>query len=96
MKHYRLTPEAANDLEEITDFFAASDPQIADRLLDSLQEKCQKLAEMPDVGRSREELAAHLRSSHIGKYIIFYRVETEGVEIIRIIHGSRDIPRLFD
>jgi plasmid stabilization system protein ParE len=44
----------------------------------------------------REELAPNLRSSHVGKYIIFYRPEDEGIEVIRVIHGHRDIPKLFE
>lgn len=96
MNRYRLTPEAANDLDEITGFIAADNPQAAARLIDSLQEKCQALAEMPGIGRSREELALNLRSAHVGKYVIFYRPEAEGVEILRVVHGARDIPKLFE
>lgn len=96
MKRYRLTPEAEKDLDEITDFIAADDPIAANRLIDSIEAKCQALAEMPGVGRGREELAPNLRSSHVGKYVIFYRPEDEGIEVIRVIHGHRDIPKLFE
>ena len=96
MKRYRLTPEAAHDLDEITDFIAADNPRAAARLIDSLEEKCQALADMPGMGRSREELAPNLSSSLVGKYVIFYRPDAEGVEIIRVIHGARDIPKLFE
>jgi toxin ParE1/3/4 len=96
MKRYRLTPEAEKDLDEITDFIAADDPVAANRLIDSIEQKCQALAEMPGVGRGREELAPNLRSSHVGKYVIFYRPEDEGIEVIRVIHGHRDIPKLFE
>ena len=96
MKRYRLTPEAENDLDEITDFIAADDPAVAHRLIDSIEAKCQALAEMPGMGRGREELAPNLRSSHVGNYIIFYRSEDEDIAVIRIIHGHRDIPKLFE
>jgi toxin ParE1/3/4 len=95
MKRYRFTPEAEKDLDEITDFIAADDPAAAYRLIDGIEAKCQALAEMPGMGRGREELAPDLRSSHVGKYIIFYRSEDEGIEVIRVIHGYRDIPKLF-
>ncbi len=96
MKRYRLTPEAEKDLDEISDFIATDDPVAAIRLLDSIEANCRALAEMPGTGRGREELAANLRSSHVGKYIIFYRPEDEGIEVVRVIHGHRDIPRLFE
>jgi toxin ParE1/3/4 len=95
MKRFRLTPEAEKDLDEITDFIEADDPAAAYRLIDGIEAKCQALAEMPGMGRGREELAPDLRSSHVGKYIIFYRSEDEGIEVIRVIHGYRDIPKLF-
>jgi toxin ParE1/3/4 len=93
---YRLTLEAAKDLDEIIDFIASDDPVAANRLIDSIEAKCQALAEMPGMGRGREEIAPSVRSSHVGKYIIFYRPEEKGIEVIRVIHGSRDITKLFE
>jgi toxin ParE1/3/4 len=95
VKRYRLTIEAEKDLDEITDFIAADNPKAALRLIDGIEARCQALADMPGMGRGREELAPNLRSSHVGKYIIFYRPEDQGIEVIRVIHGHRDIPNLF-
>jgi len=96
MKRYRLTPEAENDLDEITGYIANDNPQAALRLLDRIQDRCQQLAEMPETGRIREELAEGLRSGLVGKYVIFYRPDEAGIQVIRVIHGSRDIPSLFE
>jgi len=96
MKRYRLTPEAARDLNEITRFIAGDNPRAVLRLIDNIEKKCQAVAEMPGIGRPREELAPNLHSSLAGKYVIFYRPTAEGVEIIRVIHGARDIPKLFE
>ena len=96
MKSYRLTLEAEKDLDEITDFIAAGNAAAASRLIDAIEAKCQALAEMPGMGRRREELAPNLRSSPVRKYIIFYRHQDEGIEVIRGIHGHRDIPKLFE
>jgi toxin ParE1/3/4 len=96
MRRYRLTPQAEKDLDEILDSIAADDPAAANRLIDSIESKCQALAEMPGMGREREELAPNLRSSHERKYIIFFRPVEDGAEIIRVIHGARDIPKLFE
>jgi len=96
MKRYRMTPEAVRDLEEIADFFLGDSASIARRLFDRIEAKCQTLAEMPGIGRSRNELAPGLFSSLVGKYVIFYRPDEEGVEIVRILHGARDLPGLFE
>ncbi len=95
MNLYRLTPEAARDLDEIIDFIAQDHPKAAARLLGNLKERCQALAERPDMGRNHEELARNLRSSHVGKYVLFYRTDAEGIAILRILHGARDLPGFF-
>jgi toxin ParE1/3/4 len=96
MSRYRLTPEAAKDLDEIANFIAPDYPAASIRLINQIQAKCQKLADMPGIGHPREELAPNLRSSLVGKYLIFYRPDEEGIVVIRVIHGHRDLPRQFE
>ncbi len=60
------------------------------------QEKTEALARMPEMGRAREELAPGLRSLNAGNYLIFYRPADDGMQVIRIAHGSRDLPSLFE
>jgi toxin ParE1/3/4 len=95
MKRYRLTPRAEKDLDEISDYIAADDPVAASRFIDKIEAKCQALAQSPGIGRTRAELGPNLRSSHVGKYVIFYRADDRGIEVIRVIHGQRDIPSQF-
>jgi plasmid stabilization system protein ParE len=50
----------------------------------------------PHLGRRRDEdLRPGLRSFPVGEYAIIYRVETEDVLILHVIHGSRDIEGLY-
>jgi toxin ParE1/3/4 len=51
---------------------------------------------MPGIGRQREDLAPRLRGFPFGNYVIFYRPMENGVEIVRVLHGARDLPPLFD
>ena len=48
------------------------------------------------MGRNRPDLAPELRSFPVDNYIIFYRPISEGIQVIRVLHGARDIPPLFD
>lgn len=96
MKKYRLTRDASNDLGEIARYLATENPTAAQGLLDRIEERCRSLAEMPETGRLRGELAPNLRSVAVGNYVIFYRPDDEGIQIIRVLHGSRDIPSLFE
>jgi toxin ParE1/3/4 len=88
-------PEAENDLEEIWWYIAQDSLHNADRFLDRIQETSVALAEFPQIGMKRDELKVDLRSHPIGHYLIFYFPLEDGVDIIRVLHGSRDIESLF-
>jgi toxin ParE1/3/4 len=66
-----------------------------DKFLDEIEAKFHLLAKSPEIGTSRPDLMENLRSFPIKKYVIFYRPIKNGVEIVRVLHGGRDIARLF-
>jgi toxin ParE1/3/4 len=82
-------------LIEIAVRIAADDPIAADRWLELIDQKCQLLATMPQMGRDRAELYPNLRGIPVGDYIVFYRPDSDGIIVIRVIHGARDIPAEF-
>ena len=47
------------------------------------------------MGRLRPGIAPELRYFTVGKYLILYRTVPDGVQIVRVIHGARDLPHLF-
>jgi len=53
------------------------------------------LGENPNMGRLRPEIRADLRGFSVSPYIILYRMTDDAIEIVNIIHGSRDIETLF-
>ena len=68
----------------------------ADRLVIHLDATLNIIATSPHMGRKVEELAPNLRSFPVGNYLIFYRPMADGIELIRILHGARDItPEYF-
>lgn len=89
------TPEAELDLIEIAAYIEADNPAAAERLLDKFAEKFRLLSDFPGLGRTREELAESLRSFPVGNYIIFYLPLVDGIEVIRVLHGARNIRRLM-
>lgn len=91
----RIRPEARQDLRDIGDYIAQDDRQAARRFVRTLRERCAFLAENPRVGRERPDLGEGLRSFPVGNYVIFYRLLDGVVEIVNVIHGSRDIESLF-
>ena len=65
-------PQAEADLDDIWWHIAQDNPDAADRLLDSIDERCTTLAQFPYIGISRDELMPALRSLPVGNYLIFY------------------------
>ena len=96
MSQYRVSDAARADLEEIWLFIAQDDPDVAGRFVRSIVSRFPTLASMPFMGRQRDELAPRLRSFPVSNYIIFYRPMADGIEIVRVLHGSRDFPPLFE
>ena len=91
-----FSPQAEQDLAEIWDFIAQDDIDAADRVCADIEQKCQAIAQAPGMGRVRDELAPSLRSFPAGKYVIFYRLIENGIEIARILHGARDLKSAFE
>ena len=89
------TPEARQDLLGIWVYVAENSVASADRLLEAINAQCETLAEFPQMGRRREELSPGMRSFVVGSYVVFYRVIEDGVDVIRVLHGARDIGAIF-
>ena len=89
------SPEADSDIDEITLHIARHSLEAALRLVDRLDEKLKLLAWMPNLGPARPELGADVRSLPLGKYLIIYRPVRGGIELVRFVHGSRNLRRLF-
>jgi toxin ParE1/3/4 len=96
MKHYRVSEGARSDLDDIWSYIAQDNIEAVDKLIRVIIFRFPKLAEMPLIGRSREELSLGLRSFPVGRYIIFYRPLKNTIEIVRVLHGARDFPPLFE
>ena len=95
MSRWQFTPQASQDLYDIADYIARQSPRAAAQLVDTIQQKCQFLADFPDSGTSCAELADQLRSFAVGNYVIYYRPVGDRIDIIRVLHGARDISKLF-
>ena len=92
-----LSPRAAIDLEEIAEYIARDNPVRAASFVAELEAKCRAIAETPELYPARTDLARGLRMAVHGRYLVLYR-ELPGehaVRIERVVHGSRNLPRLI-
>jgi toxin ParE1/3/4 len=92
-----VTAEAETDLEQIAAYVAEHSPQSALKLIRDLRERCESLSDTPR-GYSLVPRYEHLgiRRRPFGNFLIFYRIGTDAIEIVHILHGARDYePVLF-
>lgn len=96
MKRPRNMPQAEADLDAITEYYSAHSPAAGVRLLDAIKAKCRQLATQPRQGTPRPDFGAGVRVV-VHQYLIFFRATPTGVDVLRVLHGSRDItPDMFD
>ena len=70
-------------------------PLAADRLVDAIHTRCGVLLRSPRSGRRRNELSLGLRSVVHKGYVVFYRQDDEGVWVVRVLSGDRDLDALL-
>jgi toxin ParE1/3/4 len=87
----RRAPRAIADAEEIWFAIAADDVRAADRVAARIYDAELRIADFPEIGRTRDELVPGVRSWVVGAYVIFYAVASDAVVMLRIIHGARDM-----
>ncbi len=93
----RVTPRAKVDLDEIWLHVALerSDLDAARRVVESLTDRFWLLAEHPRAGRQRDDLRVGLRSFSAGIHVIFYRINDDGLTVLRVLDGRRDLHSLL-
>jgi toxin ParE1/3/4 len=95
--HVIKRPQTVQDLDEHAVFLQRDSAQVAIRFLDQAESTFQLLADMPGMGRLYESgnpRLVGLRCFHVSgfeNHLIFYRPVEGGIEVVRVLHGARDI-----
>lgn len=97
MTRFVVTPAAREDMVEISDFIAADDPVAARRVLAKLRAAMRQLARTPHMGHLRTDLAPEpVRFWQVYSFLVVYRPDTRPLQILRVLHASRDVRRLLE
>ena len=91
MKRFRLTRAAKADLVEITDYIAADNPQAARRVLGDILDRLERIGGAPGMGPRCEQYGKTLRRFAVGNYVIYYKPTANGISVIRVLHGARNV-----
>lgn len=99
MSRFRLTLDAIEDLDGIWQFIFRDNPKAADAVEGEIRAACAMLAKAPLSGHLRSDLTPlPVRFWTIPKYrnyVIVYRPDSKPLEIIRILHGMRNLKQLL-
>jgi toxin ParE1/3/4 len=96
MSKFLISLEASRDLNEIVDYFAANSLDAGDRFIAAFNQKCQHLAQFPNIGKRYPNLHPSMRGISFKSYIIFYEVVADGIIIARVVSGYRNLLSLFE
>jgi toxin ParE1/3/4 len=87
-----FSTDSKDDLKSIVRFTRKkwSKEQTVD-YVGGLRRQAKNLAETPEIGKKRDDLANGLLSFHYVSHILFYIVEFHGITIVRVLHKSQDL-----
>ncbi len=91
----RKTKEAEEDLLQLWIYIAQDNETAANHIYDQIEQKSLLYAENPEIGRTRHEVRTSLRSFVIAPYTVFYQPIDDGIILVRVLHGSRDVRAIF-
>lgn len=99
---YVVRPKADQDLEDQAFYYATKEgPELGHRFLVSAHKTFSLLSTQPEMGWNPKLRMAELKSLRLfrvtgfEKILILYRPHDRGVEILRVVHGSQNLLRLF-
>jgi toxin ParE1/3/4 len=96
---YELTPQALDDLYEIWLYIAADKVTAADRVESAVLAACRRLGRFPGLGTERTGVVSKpIRLWPVPRYpnyCVIYLPDTKPLQIVRILHGSRDIEAIL-
>ena len=95
MGEVRLSRFAQRDLLEIWFHIAADKgPATADHWIDRIEARCRQLAEFPESGPPRPDIAGAARMLVIARWLALYEITKGGVRIMRVVDAARDLGEL--
>lgn len=105
MKRWRVVVkrQAEEDITDIWSIISENNSKAADAFLDAIEEASALLSSTPEIGSPRYFSHPELQGlrflplRRFETYLLFYRAlaDEDVVEIVRIVHGARDLPGLF-
>jgi toxin ParE1/3/4 len=94
--NFILAPSTTRDLDRLSQYFLETNIEAGEKLFKLLDKKFATLTKFPNLGKPYPHLHPNIRGLLVEKYIIFYRVTTTQVEIVRFVDGRQDLTQIFN
>ncbi len=86
----KWSPEATEDVEAIAEYIARDSKYYAHAVVTEILSAARNIGEFPQIGRIVPEIGdEHVRERFIYSYRLVYRIESERILIVAVIHGKR-------
>ena len=97
MPQANWSDSAREDLKEIGRYVGRQQhrPSTAAKIMREMGDHCDHLARFPQSGTVRPDLGDDIRVTSYKRWVILFRPVEDGIEVLRAIDGSRDLPTLF-
>lgn len=92
----KISASAAEDLKDIWEYIAQRNENAASKLIKEIKNKFILLRDNPLAGREQDKFLVGLRSFVLKNYFIFYLPLDDGIDVLRVLHSSRDIESIFE
>jgi toxin ParE1/3/4 len=90
-----LGPRIESDLNDIGEYIALHNPIRAGTFVDELIAQIERIGEFPFSYRLRPDIGPEARAAIHKNYLILFRITGGVVRVERVVHGRRDLPKLF-
>jgi toxin ParE1/3/4 len=91
MTGYAFHPEAGRDLDEIWEYIAADNLDVADRVIAEILNALRDLVRFPHRGHRRQDLTSRpSRFILVRQYLIAYAPEEKPLWVLAVMHGRRN------
>lgn len=102
MRYIDVRPQATADLEAQFEYLVQQNEAIALRFFDAARQTFADLARMPEMGRTYSGSGDRLQNLRqwkikgFKKFLIFYRVQPDAIEIVRVLNAAQDIQSILE
>ena len=88
---------AREDLKDIGRYIGREQhrPSVAAMIMREIRNHCEFIAQSPHFGTARPDLGDEIRMTSWKRWIIVFRPAAHGIDVLRVVDGSRDWAKLF-